>query len=143
MKTWLKILLVIFVTGLIAAVMVFVFVINKSHPDYEKMKPDYTLSASDLYHSFKATTTESETKYNGKVLAVSGKLTKVESNDSLVVAIFVFNQGIFGDEGIRCTMLPKFNEEAKKLQPDNVYNIKGYCTGYDTDVNIEHCSIIK
>jgi hypothetical protein len=144
MKTWVKVILGLFVVGIIAAVLVYIFVYNKSHPDYEKMKPDYSLSASELYNSFKANTTGSERKYNGKVLALNGTLTKVESTDSLVIAVFVFNQGMFGDEGIRCTMLPKFNEEAKKLQPGNVYNIKGYCTGFnDPDVILEQCSIIK
>ena len=144
MKTWIKIILGLFVIGIIASVLVYVFVYNKSHPDYEKMKPDYTLSASDLYNSFKANTSESETKYNGKMVAVTGTLTKVESNDSMVIVVFVFNRGILGDEGIRCTMLPKFNQEAKKLQPDNIYDIKGYCTGYnDPDVILEQCSILK
>jgi hypothetical protein len=144
MKTWGKIILSLFVVVIIALVLGYVFVYNKSHPDYEKMKPDFTLTASELYSSFNANTTESETKYNGKILSVSGTLTKVESTDSLVIAVFVFNQGIFGDEGIRCTMLPKFNDDTKKLQPENVYNIKGYCTGFnDPDVILEHCSIIK
>jgi hypothetical protein len=143
MKTWIKIILGLFVVGFITAVWVYVYVYNKSHPDYEKMKPDYTLSASELYNSFKANTTGSGKKFNGKILAVSGTVNKVETVDSLVIVIFVFNQGIFGDEGIRCTMLPSFNVEAKKLRPDNVYKIKGFCSGYDTDVNIEHCSIVK
>jgi hypothetical protein len=144
MKTWGKIILSLFVVVIIALVLGYVFVYNKSHPDYEKMKPDFTLTASELYSSFNANTTESETKYNGKILSVSGTLTKVESTDSLVIAVFVFNQGIFGDEGIRCTMLPKFNNDTKKLQPENIYNIKGYCTGFnDPDVILEHCSIIK
>jgi hypothetical protein len=144
MKTWGKIILSLFVVVIIALVLGYVFVYNKSHPDYEKMKPDFTLTASELYSSFNANTTESETKYNGKILSVSGTLTKVESTDSLVIAVFVFNQGIFGDEGIRCTMLPKFNDDTKKLQPENVYNIKGYCTGFnDPDVILEQCSIIK
>ena len=144
MKTWVKIILSLFVIGIIALVLGYVFVYNKSHPDYEKMKPDFTLTASDLYNSFQANATESEIKYNGKVIAISGTLTKIESTDSLVIAVFVFNQGMFGEEGIRCTMLPKFNDVAKKLQPENVYNIKGYCTGFnDPDVILEHCSIIK
>lgn len=144
MKIWLKILLILFVIGLVAAVLVYVFVYNKSHPDYEKMKPDYTLSASELYNSFKVNTTDSETKYNGKAIVVSGTLAKVESTDSLVIAVFVFNQGMFGDEGIRCTMLKKFNEKTKNLLPGSVYNIKGYCTGFnDSDVILEQCSIIN
>jgi len=144
MKTWVKIVLGLFVVGIVAIVLVYVFVYNKSHPDYENIKPDYKLSASELYNSFKANTTDTGTKYNGKVVSVTGKLTKIEATDSLVIAVFVFNQGMFGDEGIRCTMLPKFNEEAKRLLPGNVYNIKGYCTGFnDTDVILEQCSIIK
>jgi hypothetical protein len=144
MKTWVKIILSLFVIGIIAAVLIYVFVYNKSHPDFEKMKPDYTLSASDLYNSFKANTTGSETKYNGKVLSISGTISKVESTDSLVIAVFVFNQGMFGDEGIRCTVLPSYNEEAKRLQPNCVYSIKGFCSGFnDPDVILEQCSIIK
>jgi hypothetical protein len=144
MKTWVKIILGLFVFGIVAIVLVYVFVYNKSHPDFEKMKPDYTVSASEFYNSYKANTTGSETKYNGKVIAVTGILSKIEATDSLVIAVFVFNQGMFGDEGIRCTMLPKFNEEAKKLQPGNQYKIKGYCTGFnDPDVILEQCSINK
>jgi hypothetical protein len=58
--------------------------------------------------------------------------------------VFVFEQGDFGDEGIRCTMLPKYNFEAGKLQPDVEIKVKGYCTGYnETDVILEKCSIIN
>jgi hypothetical protein len=144
MKTWVKIILSLLVIGIIAIILVYVFIYNKSHPDFEKMKPDYTLSASDLYNSFKANTNESETKYNGKVLSISGTISKVESTDSLVIAVFVFNQGMFGDEGIRCTVLPSYNEEAKNLQPNGVYSIKGFCSGFnDPDVILEQCSIMK
>jgi hypothetical protein len=144
MTTWVKIFLSLFLLSILAIVLVYIFVFNKSHPDFEKMKPDYTVTAPDLYNYFITNRTESETKYNGKVLAVSGTLSRIESTDSLVIAVFVFNQGIFGDEGIRCTMLPSYNEEAKKLQPGGVHTIKGYCTGFsDSDVILEHCSIIK
>ena len=144
MKTWVKIILGVLFLGIGAIAWVYVFVYNKSHPDYENMKPDYTLAASVLYDSFKANTAGSSMKYNGKVLVVSGTLTNVESNDSVVIAVFVFNQGLFGSEGIRCTMLPKFNEEAKRLRRNNVYTLKGYCAGYnDPDVILEQCSVIK
>ena len=144
MKTWVKIILGLFVVGIITIVLVYVFVYNKSHPDFEKMKPDYTLSASELYNSFKSNTTRSESKYNGKVISVNGTLTKVESTDSLVIAVFAFTQGMFGDEGIRCTMLPSYNVEAKNLLPGSVCSIKGFCAGFnDPDVILEQCSIIK
>jgi hypothetical protein len=54
------------------------------------------------------------------------------------------SEGLFGDEGIRCTMLSKFNEKAKDLVDNTNVKLKGYCTGYnDTDVIIEKCIIVE
>ena len=45
MKTWIKILLGLAVAGIAAAFLVYHFVINKPQPDFEKIKPDYSLNA--------------------------------------------------------------------------------------------------
>ena len=144
MKLWMKIGIGVAALGLLAAFLVYHFVYNKQHPDYEKMDADYTLTAQDLYQAFKAGSPAASAKYNGKVIALTGTLGKMETADSLVTAVFIFNRGDFGDEGVRCTMLPKYNAEAVKLQPDGEVRIKGYCTGFnDTDVILEKCSIIN
>jgi uncharacterized membrane protein len=143
MKTWMKILLALFVIGLLAAFLVYKYVYNKQHPDYENIEASVKLSTTDLYRAFKNSKESATRQYGGKVIAITGKLSKVETADTLVTAVFVFEQGMFGDEGIRCTMLKKFNEPANRLQPDGDVTIKGYCTGYnDTDVILEKCSLI-
>ena len=144
MKIWMKILLGLLVIGIIAAFLVYKYIYNKQHPNYENIEASFSLNAQDLYQAFKDNKDAGAGKYNGKVVALTGKLSKVEAVDSIVTAVFVFDQGDFGDEGIRCTMLKKFNEAAKKLQPDGEVKIKGYCTGYnETDVILEKCSIIN
>ena len=144
MKKWFKIILALFVTGIIAAILVYIFVYNKPHPDYERLKPDYTLKAQELYNSFKTNLAGANKLYNGKIIEISGNLSKIDDRDTLVVAIFVFDSGMFGDAGVRCSFLTKFNEQAKKLQPGNNLRIKGYLTGFnDTDVILEQCSIIN
>jgi len=144
MKTWIKIILGLFVVGIIAAVLVYFFVYNKPHPNYERMPAAYTVTAADLYKSYTTNKTSVGAKYNGKVIALSGRLSKVEVTDSLTTCVFVFNKGMFGDEGVRCTMLPDNSDLAKKLQPDGEVSLKGYCTGFnDTDVILEKCSIVK
>jgi hypothetical protein len=141
MKMWLKVLIGLAVLGVCASVLVYFFVYNKPHPDYENLKPDFVINAEDLYKSFMIDKTGSEKIYNGKVLQVDGKVSKTEVNDSLAVAVFVFDQGPFGDAGIRCSFPLKFRDEVKKLVPDGSVRIKGYCTGYnDTDVILEECS---
>ena len=143
-KTWLKIVFGLLVIGVLAISFIYIFVYNKPHDDFEKTKPAYSLTAADLYNAFIAERKVSEAKYNGQVIEIRGMLTKIEATDSSVIAVFVFNQGVFGDEGIRCSMLQKYHDETRLLPPQSMVRIKGYCTGYnDTDVIIEQSCIIK
>jgi hypothetical protein len=144
MKTWVKIVLGLIVIGLIASFLIYHFVYNKQHPDYENTDAAFAMNTQDFYQAYKTDKKVASEKYDGKVIELTGNLSKVESVDSLVTAVFVFAQGDFGDEGIRCTFLQKFNNEAVKLQPDGEVRLKGYCTGYnETDVILEKCSIIN
>ncbi|MEI7663575.1 MAG: hypothetical protein WCK34_15305 [Bacteroidota bacterium] len=139
-----KVLLGLFIVGVIAAFLVFKYVYNKQHPDYENVTPAFTLKTQDLYQSFTGNKAAASKQYTGQVIAVTGKLSKIETVDTLVTAVFVFKQGMFGDEGIRCTMLKKFNDAAKTLKPDGDVKIKGYCAGFnDTDIIFEKCSIVN
>jgi hypothetical protein len=141
---WIKLAGLIMIIGVIAGSFIYAFVYNKPHEDFENMEPAYTLNASDFYNAFKTNKTDSEKKFNGKVIEINGTLSKVESADSLVIAVFIFDQGMFGDQGIRCSMLTKYNEEATKLSPGVLLNVKGYCTGYnETDVVLEQCCFVK
>jgi hypothetical protein len=143
MKLWLKILIGLMIAGIIAGFLVYKFLINKHQPDYEKLKPEYSLDAGAFYREFKVNPDNAHKLYNGKMVQLSGKLSKIENTDSLAIAVFVFNQGLFGDEGVRCTVLKKFNAEVKKLKPDGIIRIKGVCSGFTgTDVIVEHCSLI-
>lgn len=142
MKTWIKVLLGVFIVGIAVAILVWIFYINKPLPDYEKMKPEVSMNAIDLYNSFKVSKAESQKNYGGKVIEITGNIKRIETSGPMVIAVFAYTQGTFGDEGIRCTFLPKFNDQAQKLGPERPVTIKGYCTGFnDTDVIMEQCSI--
>jgi len=144
MNKWLKIALILAAIGIVAAILVYKFVINKPHPDFENLPSDYKLKAEVLYNEYVKDKAASNTKYNGKIVEITGILSNIESADTLVVAAFVFKQGDFGDEGIRCTMLAKYNEEIKIIAPGTEIKIKGFCSGFnDTDVILEKSSLVK
>jgi hypothetical protein len=133
----------LFVIGLVSAGLVYKFVINKPHENYEKAKPAYIISAAELYNSFQANRAEAEKKYNGQVVLLKGRLDKVEASDTMVTGVFVFDQGMFGDEGIRCTMLPKYSPVLKAIPQGTDVQVKGFLTGYnDTDVILEECTVV-
>jgi hypothetical protein len=143
-KNIFKAAITLLVIGVISAGLVYKFVINKPHKNYEKAKPAYIVSAADLFDSFRSTRKLAEQKYNGQVVMLTGKLDKIEESDSSVTGVFVFDQGMFGDEGVRCIMLPNHSTGLKSIPEGSDVQLKGYLTGYnDTDVIIEQCSVIR
>jgi hypothetical protein len=143
MKTWVKILIGLVILGIIGAVLGYIFVYNKPHPDYDTMKPAYTVTARELYDAFKTSSDEASKKFNGQVVEVSGILSKKEMTDSTAILVFVFEQGMFGDLGVRCTLLDKYVTMAQNLTDSASVKVKGYCTGYTDDVILEQCSVIQ
>ena len=136
-----KIILLILLLGMAAGIYGWFFIYNKPHTNYEKKAADYTLTAQQLFTRF---TENPKTKYTGKVLIISGTAQKTEDNDTLVTVVFVFNEGMFGDEGIRCSFIPHFNSQIRKLKLPAPITLKGFCSGYNgTDVIMEHCSLLQ
>ncbi|HLN53870.1 MAG TPA: hypothetical protein VK212_09185 [Lentimicrobium sp.] len=141
-KKWLAALGILAGIGVIAAVLIYVFVYNKPQPDYSKEKPDFMLNAESLFREFQADPAKASARYNGKVLEVTGSLSSVYKGDSLVIAVFAIDEGMFGEEGIRFAFIPEFASQVESVAPGTSISIKGYCTGFnDTDVIMEHCSL--
>lgn len=144
MKTWIKIIAVLAIVGIVALFLVYKFVYNKPHPDFEKKKADFSVTAGDLFSQYRDDNSAATEKFNGKVLEVTGLLAAVESPGDLTVAVFVLDEGMFGPEGVRITMLPDHSAPLMNFGTDREITIKGYCTGYnETDVILEKGSIVN
>lgn len=143
MKKWMKIIGALAVIGILAALYVWFYVYNKPHRDYEAASPDHILEANALFEAYRQDKSLADSIYTGMVVQINGEMSKIETADTLVIAVFAFEQGMFGDEGIRCIMLPNQNESMKNYGANTPITIKGYCTGYnDTDVIIEKASVV-
>jgi hypothetical protein len=142
-----KIIITIFVVavlGILAAALGYFFVYNKKHPNYEELKPDFSLEAASLFEAYRSDIAQASAMYNGKIVAVSGRLSAIDEGDGITVAVFAIKEGMFGDEGLRISMLPAHAEKLKQIAPGTIVSIKGYVTGYnETDVVFEHGSIIS
>lgn len=137
-----KILLTLFVLAVIAGLAAYQFVYNKPHTNYEEASPAFTLQAQDFYQAFTEDREQAEETYNGKVIEFTGTLDILEENQDFHTAVFVFDDGLFGPEGIRCTMLDHHTQNLAERTGETV-QIKGFCSGFSgSDVIMEHCSII-
>lgn len=134
-----KVFLITLVFAFLSGVYGWFFVYNKPHTDFEESKPDFQISANQLFNDYLK---NNGRLYTGKVVEISGIAQKVDISDTLVTLVFVFNEGMFGDEGIRCSLIPKFNNRVLQLKFPTQVKLKGFCSGYnDTDVILEHCSL--
>ena len=144
MNKYVKIFLVLAAVGIIAALYVWFYVYNKPHRDYAAATPDIHVAAETMFYDFRQDKAMGDSLYTGLVVQVSGTLSKTENLESTAVAIFVFEEGIFGDEGVRCILIPGQHTGLEQYSPGDNIVIKGYCTGYnETDVIVEKATVVE
>jgi hypothetical protein len=145
MKKLLRIAVILAVIGVVTAALVWKFYINKPHEDIDNATPAYTITTEEIWQKYNSNPKISDSLYTGKVIELTGNLSRVDKNDSLVSVIFVMAaDSMFGDKTISCQMYKKHNDEAAALSTGTKVKIKGFCTGYnDPDIKFNKCSIVK
>lgn len=145
MKKWLKVLLVLFIVGVIAAFLVYKFVINKPHADISKAKADFEFAANDLWQKYTTDSKMSDSLFTGKVIQVDGTVGRVEEADSTIYVVFVMEaDSMFGDRSIRCELDPVQVSEKPLIKTGDAVKLKGLCSGYDeTDIKFTNTFIVK
>lgn len=132
----------VLILGIIAGLYVYFFVVQKPHTDYEAAAPAYTLPAKELYAAFVSDEATAQQTYTGQVIEITGVVSAVEHSNSMVIVLFHFGEGMFGDEGVRSVMLEGYHDKAMQLKEGEEVTLKGFCSGFTgTDVVLEFCSL--
>mgnify|MGYP003887910433 CR=1 FL=1 len=110
---------------------------NKKTESLDNVKPEYTLTANQLYKEFNEDENAALIKYEGKVVEVTGKIIAVTQTDSISNVVLGAEAALFG--GVNCS----FNNLEDNLQKENIVSIKGQCQGYLTSVILNNCVMGK
>ena len=140
MKRNLKIVIVI---GLVAAAIggfVAYKMWNKPHADASEME-GIKVSAIDLYKAFETNEQQANTTYVGKVLEISGAIAEIENTDSIARVIFSVPDATFGS--VRVSMDKRHSDDVKSLAPAQNIVVKGFCSGFLSDVEIKDGVLVK
>lgn len=95
-------------------------------------KPDYTLSAEELYTSFQQDESKANQQYLEKVIMVTGMVDMVQVTDSTVNLLL--SEGEMG--GINCSMINGKNKKQPIPAKGAIVQVKGRCVGFLMDVNL-------
>jgi hypothetical protein len=140
MKRNLKIVIVI---GLVAAAIggfVAYKMWNKPHADASEME-GIKVTAIDLYKAFETNEQQANTIYVGKVLEINGAVAEIENTDSIARVIFSVPDATFGS--VRVSIDKRHLDDVKSLTPSQNIVVKGFCSGFLTDVEIKDGVVVK
>lgn len=112
-----------------------VYIFNKKTESLHKVKPEYTVTANQLYTEFANNEKSAILKYEGKIIEVTGEVIMVTKTDSISNVLLGAEEALLG--GVNCS----FNELENNLQKGEIITVKGQCQGYLTSVILNNCVI--
>lgn len=134
-----KILLVFLAVAVIMAVVAWKFTFRSAETSVSSEVPAYTLEAASLLQSFENNEDSANALYLDKIVEVSGRVDAVAA-DSLGYTVYLKEADAIS--GILCS----FDREAldtAMIRAGGTVAVKGRCSGYLLDVNLNRCAIVK
>jgi hypothetical protein len=141
MKSLKAILWVVFVALLLIVIAIY-FAWNKPTKDIARTKPDYTVSARDLYGEFTTDENEANLKYLNKIVEVHGRIAEVSPQAARNINVILRD----ADEvsGVSCSLTLNQEKDTVRLKIGNNIKIKGLCSGLSLmDVELTRCSLVE
>lgn len=134
-----RIILALLVLGFIGAGTGF-YLYNKPVESLKKAKPDFNLSAEELFSAFDTNEATSNEKYLDKIIELTGEIREInkESTEKLSITL---NSGseMFG---VICELDQSQFEKSETFQVGQKISIKGQCTGMLMDVVLVRCILL-
>jgi regulatory protein YycI of two-component signal transduction system YycFG len=99
------------------------------------------VKASDLSAFYINYEDSANKKYSGKVIEVSGSVIEVENQQDTLLSVFLGDT--LQTARVSCLMDKNSISAAKKVVRGDLIKIKGICTGYLMDVELNRCVLVK
>jgi hypothetical protein len=109
---------------------------NKPHEDIAGASPAYTVEAAALFAEFEANEQAANEKYLGKLIAVTGPVRESTTADDGSIRVVLETGAMFG---VSCGLDPLSTHARKEFPAGETLTIKGNCTGFNLDVQLERC----
>ncbi len=127
-----KVILALLLLVIISLVAIGMYWYNKPRNSLADAEPSFTITAGELYSSFKENEQEANEKFLGKIILVGGIVENITDSDSSTSILLSA-----GDEmgGINCQLNLADKTKSLPAKGTNI-KIKGKCIGFLLDVNL-------
>jgi hypothetical protein len=133
--------IIIGIAVILVGVIAMLYFYDLGYEDIIRAKPDYELTAEELYYEFSNDENSANEKYVGKLLEVAGKLNRKEiTSDSTLNLVLETGQAA---GSVVCSFKDTEISNHTVLEEGDEVIIKGICTGRRMDVILEDCYLLK
>lgn len=115
------------------------YMYNLQDKDLRKVKPDFTMTASELQKAFETDEASAGSKYINKIIEVSGEVESVKPGENQALVITLKTENPLS--AVSCTM--QAESLAPELVADDQVSLRGQCSGFLMDVLMNNCTVIN
>ncbi len=138
-KKAVRLVLWIFVIGLIAAFAAIYYAFNMPHRNLSRETAVYTLQAKELISEFRKDEASATTKYLDKAIAVKGEIKSIRTLDNHSMVFSLEDEM----EGVSCTVdsaeVVRNSPRLTQFSKGSMASFKGRCSGMLMDIQIINC----
>ena len=129
---------IFFVIVLLGVICIYIFF--KPEKNLLKLKPDYKLTAIELFNEYSTNEKAANTKFLGKIIQVNGIIHDINKGDSIYTTVILETKDMFF--GVNCVLNDKYASKQKEIIIGSEATIKGECSGMLIDVVLNNCVLI-
>lgn len=135
-----RLYLLAFIIVIVAAVCIYGYKeFTRKPADISKSDAVESLTATDLYALYSNYEDSANKKYTGKIIEVTGKVIEIENQQDTLLTFFLGDTLQPGR--VSCLIDERHIATAKNNVLGSTISIKGICTGYLMDVELNRCAI--
>lgn len=112
---------------------------NKEHENVKDVTVTTSFSAASFAKAYANNEDSCNQLFLGKALAINGKVLSIEAKGDSTAVIYL------GDDNesikVSCTMDRRHLTQAALIKQGSVVTIKGFCTGFLMDVELNQCFV--
>lgn len=132
----------------VAVIFIFIIIIGYAYNEYHRKpldvaeaKSDLSVTANELIQTFEKNESAANDLFLGKIIDVKGTVIEVNNQGDTLVNVFLGTANKTGK--VSCLIDETNTKEALKIAPGSVQTIRGVCTGYLMDVELNRCVVIQ
>jgi phospholipid N-methyltransferase len=114
---------------------------NRKPADVAGITPAAKLSADEMVNQYDSDEAKANKLYLGKTIQVTGVITQIINQQDTLANVMVGDTSSM--HKVSCLLEPAYISTIKQYNAGQQITIKGVCTGYLMDVELNRCVIVK